>query len=86
MARLAERRLPILRWLPNYQRNWLAADAVARRGLRRRRRLSRRCGMPSMRSGSRRPGEDAILLALILGGVEQAALAQPAEAFESIET
>ena len=29
MARLAERCLPILRWLPNYQRKWLAADAVA---------------------------------------------------------
>jgi hypothetical protein len=29
MTRLAERYLPILGWLPKYERKWLAADAVA---------------------------------------------------------
>jgi SulP family sulfate permease len=29
MARLAERYLPIVRWLPRYERRWLAGDAVA---------------------------------------------------------
>ena len=29
MTRLAERYLPILGWLPKYERKWLAADGVA---------------------------------------------------------